>query len=348
MTNNRRYSENRMSIDSGMTFASILSKDVYDGEELVNAFAPRPLVAPVKEIGARAKRPSVQDFDGHEIFSGQDLVDIFKQHSDRDNSTRMSFASFNSRRYSNISKGSDRRESIMSLMSLADCSIVENDDTLDVRESNDSNNINNIINNNNAPLPLPLTVMSYPSTLPTQPTVGENNFSSTEKVVGNRIDNFQNNINDISAFPSTLKIEEHKHFDTNISNKVANYDKNDDDDEDRIEYIDEIGPYDIICGRNNGAHNWIGNRRFRVTIMMNLKRYTESPTREEKTHVIKSVIDLLMDKDGVGARFIKKVGEGMYERLKDKQIREKVGHAFRDMISLEEKGADELEAKCFR
>merc|ERR1719410_1722741 len=143
-----------------------------------------------------------------------------------------------------------------------------------------------------------------------------------------------------SNAPSTANVQENKKSDNNTSNG--------DEQDSRNEDIDKIGAYDIICGRNNGAHNWVGNRRFRVTIMMNLKKYTEAPTREEKTHVIKSVIDLLLDKDGVGARFIKKVGEGMYERLRDKQIREKVGHAFRDMMSLEEKGADELEAKCFR
>merc|ERR1712193_310041 len=118
----------------------------------------------------------------------------------------MSFASFNSRRYSNISRGSDRRESIMSLMSLADCSIGVNDDTLDIRENNDrssnENDIkNDIKNDSNRNAPLPTTVMSYPSNLPTQQIVGDK-----------KIDNFQNGITDINSFPSTLKIEEHKHF----------------------------------------------------------------------------------------------------------------------------------------
>jgi len=137
---------------------------------------------------------------------------------------------------------------------------------------------------------------------------------------------------------------------SNGSSNNANNDISDNctDDDDRIEYISNMGSYDIICGRNNGAHNWVGNRRFRITIMMHLQKYTDAPTREEKTHVIKSVIELLLDKKGVGARFIKKVGEEMYVRLKDKQIREKVGHAFRDMISLAEKEGGKLEAKCFQ
>eukprot|EP00536_Pseudo-nitzschia_multiseries_P005576 jgi/Psemu1/303444/fgenesh1_kg.105_\ len=117
----------------------------------------------------------------------------------------------------------------------------------------------------------------------------------------------------------------------------------DNEDEDMIEYIDKIRPYDIICGRNNGAHNCVGNRRFRITIMMNLRRYMDAPNREDKSYVIKSVIDLLLNEEEVGARFIKRVGENMYVRLKDRQIREKVGHAFRDMIALSDKEAKKVE-----
>lgn len=37
------------------------------------------------------------------------------------------------------------------------------------------------------------------------------------------------------------------------------------------------------------------------------------------------------DYDNVGARFLKKVGNGRYQSLNTKQIREKEGHCFRDM-----------------
>jgi len=127
-----------------------------------------------------------------------------------------------------------------------------------------------------------------------------------------------------------------KKFNDEISKSIN---KNKDD---MVEYIDQPSPYDIICGRNSGAHNCVGNRRFRVTIMMNLQRYLAATTREEKSLVIKYVIGLLRDSD-VGARFIKKVGE-TYIPLEEKQIREKVGHAFRDMISLSQKEAQKREA----
>lgn len=118
--------------------------------------------------------------------------------------------------------------------------------------------------------------------------------------------------------------------------------------------VTEPGPYDIVCGRNNGAFNYVGNRRFRVTIEMNFRRYVNSPTREDKTNVIKSIVTMLRDR--VGARFLKKVPPGsqhhqrngnggtggdyssidynknQYTIMTEKQCREKVGHALRDMV----------------
>ena len=105
----------------------------------------------------------------------------------------------------------------------------------------------------------------------------------------------------------------------------------------------EPGPYDIICGRNCDAQKWIGNRRFRVTIMIFLEQYLAAKTRDDKSLVIKSVIALLQDCGGVGARFIKKVG-ATYIPIEEKQIREKIGHAFRDMISLSQKATQKREA----
>eukprot|EP00537_Pseudo-nitzschia_pungens_P010172 CAMPEP_0172383682 /NCGR_PEP_ID=MMETSP1061-20121228/1531_1 /TAXON_ID=37318 /ORGANISM="Pseudo-nitzschia pungens, Strain cf. pungens" /LENGTH=409 /DNA_ID=CAMNT_0013112009 /DNA_START=159 /DNA_END=1385 /DNA_ORIENTATION=+ len=109
------------------------------------------------------------------------------------------------------------------------------------------------------------------------------------------------------------------------------------------------GPYDVVCGRNSGAYNYIGNRRFRVTIEMNLQRYIDSPTREDKTNVIKSIVWMLHN--DVGARFLKKEitktskhkrsigkkGTPRFTIMTDKQAREKVGHALRDLVILARK-----------
>merc|ERR1719160_504194 len=60
----------------------------------------------------------------------------------------------------------------------------------------------------------------------------------------------------------------------------SNNNHNNNNEDGTVENIEQPRPYDIICGRNSGAHNCVGNRRFRVTIMMNLKRYLDATTRE--------------------------------------------------------------------
>jgi hypothetical protein len=90
-----------------------------------------------------------------------------------------------------------------------------------------------------------------------------------------------------------------------------------------------IGQYDVLCGRHKLAFNNIGNRRLRVTVSLSLERYLAAPTRQDKTLVIISVVRLLQEN---GARFLKWKKDRWIE-LGEKQAREKVGHALRDMAS---------------
>ena len=98
-----------------------------------------------------------------------------------------------------------------------------------------------------------------------------------------------------------------------------------------------IHPYDILCGRSPECFNNVGNRRFRLTISLNLSRYVNATTRQDKSIVICSVVNTLRES---GARFIKrkkKVGgsnsneEEIVEELSERATREKVAHALRDM-----------------
>jgi hypothetical protein len=93
--------------------------------------------------------------------------------------------------------------------------------------------------------------------------------------------------------------------------------------------ITTIEPYDILCGRCSTAFNNVGNRRFRVTISLNVPRYVNAPSRNAKSLVILSILKLLQD---IGARFLKRQG-GFYVELNEKQARAKVGHAMRDMFA---------------
>jgi hypothetical protein len=90
-----------------------------------------------------------------------------------------------------------------------------------------------------------------------------------------------------------------------------------------------IGSYDVLCGRHKLAFNNIGNRRLRVTVSLSLERYLANTSRQDKTLVIISIVKLLQE---TGGRFLKWKKDRWIE-LGEKQAREKVGHAFRDMAS---------------
>ena len=91
---------------------------------------------------------------------------------------------------------------------------------------------------------------------------------------------------------------------------------------------ENLGPYDILCGRCKTSFNHVGNRRFRITITMNIPKYLSAKSRHEKSALIISIVRMLRDE--AGARFLKKKGKEFIE-LNEKQAREKVGHALRDL-----------------
>ena len=124
---------------------------------------------------------------------------------------------------------------------------------------------------------------------------------------------------------------------------------------------DSLGPYDILCGRTKAAFHNIGNRRFRVTMSINLHRYMEMPTKQAKTMFIKELVHLLKDK--VGVRFLKEAerssvslsssrtissengdGDVKYIELTNKQARDKVSHSLRDLALLHQRGRQSSEA----
>jgi hypothetical protein len=89
----------------------------------------------------------------------------------------------------------------------------------------------------------------------------------------------------------------------------------------------EIGLFDVLCGRHKDAFNNVGNRRFRVTVSLWITRYVNAPTRQDKSLIIHSISALVRE---TGGRFLKNRNGALVE-LSDKEIREKIGHALRDM-----------------
>ncbi|CAJ1937962.1 unnamed protein product [Cylindrotheca closterium] len=101
-------------------------------------------------------------------------------------------------------------------------------------------------------------------------------------------------------------------------------------------------PYDILCGRNRNSFNNIGNRRFRITINMNVEKYNALRSRHERSKFIASLAHTMRYE--VGFRFLKKKSGKNSETidLSDDEVRAKIGHALRDLSTvLRENGEDE-------
>jgi hypothetical protein len=99
---------------------------------------------------------------------------------------------------------------------------------------------------------------------------------------------------------------------------------------------EKVSPYivplycDILCGRSRiSAHNG-GNQKFRMAIALNLKRYMQAPTRDAKTQVIESIVNMVLQE--MGARFLKQSDRNnvFYQELDRGEARAKVAHALRD------------------
>lgn len=94
---------------------------------------------------------------------------------------------------------------------------------------------------------------------------------------------------------------------------------------------------DILLGRSKGAFNHVGNRRFRVFILMHLKDYMNANSRMEKTLVVNRVYEQISD---AGGRFLKEdTKTEKWIQVSHKVGRDKVGHALRDAVGAREKMA---------
>ncbi|KAL3926436.1 MAG: hypothetical protein SGBAC_013475, partial [Bacillariaceae sp.] len=91
----------------------------------------------------------------------------------------------------------------------------------------------------------------------------------------------------------------------------------------------DVRPYDILCGRSKTCFNNIGNRRFRITIGMNVKKYDALPSRTERGNFIYDLAETL--KEDAGFRFIRISKKNGRVELTGEEVRAKIGHALRDL-----------------
>ena len=87
--------------------------------------------------------------------------------------------------------------------------------------------------------------------------------------------------------------------------------------------------YTVLCGRGKDHYNWVGNRRFRAIVNMNLERYACARTKAEKTRIVMDVVELIHDSGGT---FAKRHVNGDWYDIGYDAAREKVGALFRDAL----------------
>ena len=84
----------------------------------------------------------------------------------------------------------------------------------------------------------------------------------------------------------------------------------------------EPSPFSVLCGQGNENYNAVGNRRFRVTAGMFLERYKEAADRQQKSAIVKIVLEIIRQSCPVGA-FIK-YKDGHWWEVSEQTAREKV------------------------
>ena len=104
----------------------------------------------------------------------------------------------------------------------------------------------------------------------------------------------------------------------------------------RILLDNNIGPYDVLCGRDRTSHNNIGNLRFRAVIRQSLPEYMKCYTRPERSDMICKLTRVLCEEGQY--RFLKKTKKSSQLMVLDgKESREKIAHALRDAAAIQRK-----------
>mmetsp|Transcript_2828 Transcript_2828/g.7937 ORF Transcript_2828/g.7937 Transcript_2828/m.7937 type:complete len:418 (-) Transcript_2828:183-1436(-) len=91
----------------------------------------------------------------------------------------------------------------------------------------------------------------------------------------------------------------------------------------------QVGPNDVLCGRNKDSFNHPGNKLFRDAITFSVDQYNKAESRAGKSKVVLSILEAIRSK---GGRFLKLDSSSKeWQSLSDQQAKEKIAHAVRDM-----------------
>ncbi len=101
--------------------------------------------------------------------------------------------------------------------------------------------------------------------------------------------------------------------------------------------VAQLGPYDVLCGRDRRCSSNVGNHQFRTLIQQSAHRYLKCESKFERSKAIGIIVEELQENPQGSIRFFKRVKgsdpndeEAVIEQLDAKQSREKIAHALRD------------------
>lgn len=84
---------------------------------------------------------------------------------------------------------------------------------------------------------------------------------------------------------------------------------------------------DVLCGKDTTLARHPGNQRFREKIQVELPRYLQARSKQDKMKITKSIVQYITVK--LGSRFLKAKSGGKWVEIDGQAARDKVSHALR-------------------
>lgn len=106
--------------------------------------------------------------------------------------------------------------------------------------------------------------------------------------------------------------------------------------------IYEPSDYDVICGKGKTCFEHVGNHRFRVTVNMQLDKYSAAATKLAKSSIVTEIIDTVR-RHGQFVKYDTK--SGRWFEVGNHLAREKVGQTIRDALHLQYKSSTKAKKK---
>ena len=162
--------------------------------------------------------------------------------------------------------------------------------------------------------------------------VPANNTENTLKHVEAMRENFFSALSLNSTLPrSTNNLKALISNDLKIEDEA--YKKRESSKESELNFVDEIRPHDILCGRGGMTNNHFGNKRFRKLVDEHRRDYIDA-SKIKKPDVARLIVKTIRSETPAG-RFLKKDAKtGKWYEISNRKAAEKASQALREKLHL--------------